>query len=127
MYASGFLLYLRENTLFAQAFDPERGRLKGDRLHRVAEQVAPAGGFLHNSFDASENGTLIYRIKSGANEQRLEWLDRTGKHQGATEAGNYWDVRLSPDGQKLASSIGVPAGEIWVEDLARAVRIAAHN
>jgi Tol biopolymer transport system component len=124
MYASGFLLYLRENTLFAQAFDAERGRLKGDRLHRVAEQVARTGGFIHNSFDASENGTLVYRMKSGANEKRLEWLDRTGKHQGATgEPGDYWYVRLSPDGQKLASSVGVPNNEIWVEDLARAVRM----
>ena len=63
-------------------------------------------------------------MKSGANEKRLEWLDRTGKHQGATgEAGDYWDVRLSPDGQELASSVGVPTGEIWVEDLARAMRM----
>jgi Tol biopolymer transport system component len=124
MYASGFLLYLRENTLFAQAFDAERGRLKGDRLYRVAEQVARTGGFIHNSFDASENGTLVYRMKSGANEKRLEWLDRTGKHQGATgEPGDYWYVRLSPDGQKLASSVGVPNNEIWMEDLARAVRM----
>ena len=124
MYASGFLLYLRESTLLAQAFDPERGRLKGDQPHRVAERVARAGGFIHHSFDASENGILIYRTNSEANEKRLTWFDRTGKNQGATgEVGDYWDVRLSPDGQKLASNAGSPNSEIWVDDLARAVRM----
>jgi hypothetical protein len=38
-YASGFLLYLRDNTLMAQAFDAERGQLKGDS-HPIAERVA---------------------------------------------------------------------------------------
>lgn len=122
MYASGFLLYLREGTLMAQAFDPERGRLKDDPPHRVAERVARAGGFIHPSFDVSETGILIYRTSSDAHEKRLTWFDRTGKNQGVTgEAGDYWDVRLSPDGQRLASNVGVPIAEIWVDDLARAV------
>jgi hypothetical protein len=30
IYGSGFLLYLRDTTLIAQAFDPEQGQLKGD-------------------------------------------------------------------------------------------------
>ncbi len=124
MYASGYLLYLRESTLLAQAFDPERGRLKGDPPHRVAEGVARTGGFMHNSFDASENGILIYRTNSGENEKRLTWFDRTGKTQGSTgEVEDYWGVRLSPDGRKLASSAGSPTSEIWVDDLARAVRM----
>jgi Tol biopolymer transport system component len=122
MYASGFLLYLREGTLMAQAFDAERGRLKGDPPHRVAERVARAGGFIHPSFDVSETGILIYRTSSDAHEKRLTWFDRTGKNQGVTgEARDYWDVRLSPDGQRLASNAGVPTAEIWVDDLARAV------
>ena len=36
-YASGFLLYLRNRTLMAQAFNPERGQLKGD-AQPVAER-----------------------------------------------------------------------------------------
>jgi Tol biopolymer transport system component len=124
IYASGFLLYLREGTLMAQAFDPERGQLKGDQPHRVADRVGRAGDFIHNTFDASENGILIYRTNSEANEKRLTWFDRTGKNQGATgEVRDYWDVRLSPDGQKLASTAGNLNSEIWVDDLARAVRM----
>jgi dipeptidyl aminopeptidase/acylaminoacyl peptidase len=64
-------------------------------------------------------------LESGeANEKRLAWFDRTGKNLGVTgEAADYWDVRLSPDGQKLASNSGSPNSEIWVDDLARAVRM----
>ena len=64
-YASGFLLYLRDRILMAQAFDPERGQLKGN-AHPVADRVASDSsihGFFsgHGFFDASENGVLIYQ------------------------------------------------------------------
>ncbi len=43
----------------AQAFDPERGQLKGD-AHPVAERVASdSDGY--GFFDVSENGVLIYQ------------------------------------------------------------------
>src|SRR5262249_8773160 len=99
-YASGLLLYLREGTLMAQAFDPARGQLKGDP-HTVVERVAsnPVGGL----FDGSENGILIYQRGSGTSEKSLTWFDRTGKSLGVIgEVGDYYDLRLSPDGQKLA-------------------------
>jgi len=122
MYASGSLLYLREGVLMAQAFDPERGLLGGGPPHLVAERVTPAPGFIHPSFDASEAGILIYRMNTEAKARRLTWFDRTGKPQGVTgEAGDYWDLRLSRDGQRLAWNVGVPTAEIWVDDLARAV------
>jgi Tol biopolymer transport system component len=50
------------------------------------------------------------------------WFDRTGKNLGATgEVRDYFDLRLSADGTKLASDAGSPY-QIWVDDLARAVR-----
>ena len=121
IYASGFLLYFRENSLMAQAFDPQRGQLKGDPPHRVAERVAPGSRLM---FDASENGVLIYSMDRAATEKRLTWFDRGGKNLGVTgEVGDYYDVRLSPDGQKLASNAGTPNSEIWIDELARAVRM----
>jgi eukaryotic-like serine/threonine-protein kinase len=58
----------------------------------------------------------------------LIWFDRTGKNLStAGEVGDYFDVRLSPDGSRLAANAGYPAGspnsEIWVEELARGVRM----
>jgi Tol biopolymer transport system component len=124
LYASGYLLYVRDNTLMAQPFDPERGQLKGDP-HRVSQNVAVS--FAYGLFDISGNGILVYRA-GGAREKRLTWFDRAGKNLGPTgEAADYYDVRLSPGGEKLASNAGYPAGspnsEIWVDELARGVRM----
>jgi Tol biopolymer transport system component len=123
IYASGFLLYVQGNTLMAQAFEPERGQLKGDPPQRVVDRVERAGGYFANTMDAAENGILIYRTIGEFDQKRLTWFDRTGKNLGITgEVGSYWDVRLSPDGQKLASNAGNRYSDIWVDDLARAVR-----
>jgi eukaryotic-like serine/threonine-protein kinase len=125
IYASGYLLYLREGTLLAQAFDPARGQLKGDP-QAVAERVAAASGA--GLFDVSQNGTLIYQTGSSGTEKRMTWFDRTGKNLGVTgEVADYYDLRLSPDGQRLASNAAYPAGapnsEIWVDELARGVHM----
>ena len=119
-YASGFLLYLREGILMAQAFDLARGQLKGDP-RPIAERVVNVPGGI---FDVSENGILIYQRGSGTSEKRLMWFDSAGKKLGVTgEVGDYFDVRISPDGQKLASNAGSPNSEIWVDELARTVRM----
>jgi Tol biopolymer transport system component len=120
-YASGLLLYVRGTTLMAQTFDPERGQLKGD-ARPVAERIV--GDVGRDFFDASENGVLVYEAGGSVGERRLTWFDRAGKDSGATgEAATYYDVRLSPDGGKLASAKGDPSSDIWVDELARGVRM----
>jgi serine/threonine protein kinase len=121
-YASGFLLYLRNSTLMAQTFDPERGELKGD-AHSVVQRVLETFG--SGVFDASENGVLIYQQSIGrVGGRRMRWLDRGGKELDFIgEAGAYCDVRLSPDGRKLAFNAGDPNSEVWVNDLVRGVRM----
>lgn len=124
LYASGYILYVRGSTLMAQAFDPRRGQLQGDP-HLVAQNVSASLAL--GLFDISENGTLIYQTAAGR-EKRLTWVDRSGKSLGVpSEAADYFDVRISPGGAKLAFNAGYPAGspnsEIWVEDLARSVRM----
>jgi eukaryotic-like serine/threonine-protein kinase len=124
VYASGFLLYQRGNALMAQAFDPQRGQLRGDP-QPIAERVAT---LLSNEvFDASENGILVYQLGGWETEKQLTWSDRAGRNLGVIgEVADYYDLRLSPDGAKLAANAGYPAGspnaEIWVDDLARVVR-----
>jgi serine/threonine protein kinase len=119
-YASGFLLYRRDTTLMAQPFDPERGQLKGDP-HPIADY--PSRGF-----DASENGVLIYQAGESRVERRLTWFDPAGKEQGVIgEARIYYDLRLSPDGAKLAFAAGDPYSDLWVDELARGVRMRLTN
>ena len=123
-YALGFLLYVRGGTLMAQAFDPERAQLEGDP-HPVAERVAVTT--VDGMFDVSQDGLLIYQSDTEATEKQLAWFDRAGESLGVTgEVGDYYDVRLSPDGRKLAFNVCYPAGgsgEVWVEELARSVRM----
>jgi serine/threonine protein kinase len=124
-YASGFLLYLREGILMAQAFDPERGQLKG-HPHPVAEHM-PVDA-VTGQFDVSQNGILIYQASGGGTAKRLTWFDRAGKNLGVTGGvADYYDLRLSQDGQKLVANASDPPGspnsEIWVDELARSVRM----
>ena len=122
IYASGSLLYVRGTTLVAQAFDPERGQLKGDP-YPIAERV-PQDGYAAGLFDVSENGMLIYHARTSRGEAQLTWFDRTGKELDVGEKrGSFYCVRLSPDGGKLASS----ASDLWIDDLARGVHMRLTN
>jgi hypothetical protein len=75
IYASGYLLYLRESDLMAQPFDPERLTTTGDPV-LIAENVGHVfnrGAF--GVFSASANGVLAY-VDGGMAARGLTWLDR---------------------------------------------------
>jgi eukaryotic-like serine/threonine-protein kinase len=119
-YASGYLLYLRDTTLMAQALDAERGQLKGE-AHSVAQRVA-SGLYGYSHFDVSENGVLIYRWVT-QQTRRITWFDRAGKELSVIKEvdGHSAAPRFSPDGAKLSFDVwGTNAG-LWVEELARGV------
>jgi Tol biopolymer transport system component len=119
IFASGFLLYGRGTTLVGQAFDPESGQLKGEP-HPVAERVRD--NEIPNSliFDASYNGILVYQAGAPATVRQLAWFDRSGNKVGVIgEAGGYYDVRLSPDGRRLAFNLGEAKSELYVAELGR--------
>jgi serine/threonine protein kinase len=122
IYASGFLLYVRGTTLVAQPFEPRTGRLTGT-THVIAEQVQQESFF--SIFDASQNGILIYEPRTqAASVTQLAWYDRTGKRLTFIGVpGIHFDLRLSPDAHRLASSAGGPKSEVWIDDLDRGVRM----
>jgi tRNA A-37 threonylcarbamoyl transferase component Bud32/dipeptidyl aminopeptidase/acylaminoacyl peptidase len=107
----GRLLFVREKTLMAQAFDARRLELVGDPAP-VAEHA--------DAFSVSENGVLVYTTGGGQNFQ-LTWLDRLGTTQRTVgEAGAYNNVVLSPDAtQALVSKIGDRGSDLWLMDLTR--------
>jgi len=121
-YASGFLLYSFGTALLAQAFDPDRGQLKGEprQLMRGVRNVSGYGGV----FGVSGNGLLAYQPGGETGGRELAWFDRAGKRLGAIGgAATYFDVGLSPDGRRLAFAMGSGNSEIWVDELARGVRM----
>jgi Tol biopolymer transport system component len=121
LYASGYLLFLRENTLMAQKFDQGTGALSGDP-HPVAENVFRDDGTWRSLFSVSENGVLAYQVSTNVSRSQLTWVDRKG---GATPASpselNFTSFALSPDGTR-AIVVGDPNNELWNVDLARGTR-----
>jgi eukaryotic-like serine/threonine-protein kinase len=119
--APGYLLFVRENTLMAQAFDYKHLSPSGD-VAPVAQGVLLNVPYGRAVLSASDNGVLAYGgAPSAAEPSRLRWLDRTGKQIGAVgDPGTYANPRLSPDGTKLAVAIvdaSRAATDIWIYDL----------
>jgi serine/threonine protein kinase/Tol biopolymer transport system component len=121
VYASGYLLFLRQQSLFAQPFDPNTFRLTGEP-QAVAEYVE-RGAALRGAFSASEKGVLAYRP---VGHTQLAWFDRNGRRlESIAEPGRYTDPALSPDGLRLAVRRRdplTPESSIWIIDLKRGLQ-----
>ncbi len=122
-YAEARLLFVRENRLLAQPFDPGTFALSGEP-RAVAEQIeliGPSSG----AFSVSSAGVLAYQRASGPGSQ-LVWFDREGRQLGALgEPGRYGDLELSPDGtQAIVSILDPPTNtrDLWMFDVERGVR-----
>jgi serine/threonine protein kinase len=117
----GYLVYMRQGTLFGVAFDPDRLETKGAAvplLDDVASSVSGGSG----QFDFSQTGAFVYLTGSGALQtRRLAWLDSAGTVQPLPlPPGGYLTPRLSPDGARIALW-GAPAApsDLWVYDWRR--------
>ncbi len=122
IFASGQILFLRQNTLMAQPFDPKRLEFTGDAFP-IADQVQDIATRVQGIFSASENGVLAYSEAALGGGRQLVWFDRSGKQAGAVPGTDaYSDPHLSPDGKRLAFTLESPTFDIWVYDIARGVK-----
>jgi Tol biopolymer transport system component len=124
-YANGYLTFLREQTLMAQAFDVERLDLVGDPMP-IAEDVTIGGGSgATGAYTISDTGMLAYHTGIG-DRSRLMWFDRTGQLLGSVgDEAHYGDLQLSPDGKRASVSLPDPTAgtrDIWLVDLTRGLR-----
>jgi serine/threonine protein kinase len=118
----GYLLFLQNRTLMAQLFDLSSAILKGEPIP-VASGVHFEEGNWHGVFDCASDGTLVYQPDVSAHGSQLLWYGRDGRVLGKLgDLDQYRELRLSPDGHRLAATIGDPGGNIWIYDLARGVR-----
>ena len=116
--ASGHLLFLRDNTLMAQPFDPAKLVLSGDPVP-VADPLFINGDYAYFSSSAgrSLNPTALSYLTGTAAQAQLTWLDRAGKTLGKPgEPILSSEVAISPDGSQAAM---VRNGDIWVLEFAR--------
>jgi len=122
IYASGHILFLRQNTLMAQPFDAKRLELTGEAFPS-AEQVQENAQRVFGVFSASDNGVLAYAEGTGRQDHQLIWVDRTGHKLGEVlGADDYAEPRISPDGKRLTFTLQSGGKDIWIEDISRAVK-----
>jgi Tol biopolymer transport system component len=89
----------------------------------IADDVLYDAGTWRAAFSVSRDGTLIYHTGTASVISRLKWFGRNGAESGTIgDKGNYWDVELSPNGQKVAFVVGDPGKELWVGDLQKNTR-----
>ena len=120
IYASGYLLFLRGNTLMAQPFDAGRLELTGEPVP-VAANIQSDPGTWRPVFSASDSGLLIYE-GTESNGTQLTWFDRSGKRIGTLgDREHYGSLRISPRGDKVAVELGEPS-DIWIYDAVRGMR-----
>ncbi|HXM98359.1 MAG TPA: protein kinase [Candidatus Dormibacteraeota bacterium] len=122
-YASGYLLYHLQSQLLAQKFDPTTGVVSGEPIS-VVNSVEYDAGTWHTTFAASQQGLLIYKTGSKILGMDLFGVDHTGKFLGKIADSGFYkgSGRFSPDGKRLAVSMGDPEADIWVFDLVRGSR-----
>jgi len=116
LYASGYLLFVRQNALMAQRFDPSSGELKSQATV-LNDDVQVDSSVWRGTFTASENGTLIYQPGSAGGNMQLTWFDSHGGKTGNLSGpDDYYQVELSPDGKKAAVAVGSLIPAIWIYD-----------
>jgi eukaryotic-like serine/threonine-protein kinase len=122
LYASGYLLYVRDETLLAAPFDADLRRVKGAPVP-LAQQVLYYPNTGSAVFSVSDNGVLAYQAGAAPVVSELDWFDREGRKVGTVgPPGDYEDPRLSPDGEVVAVNRIDPSNgtaNIWLFGVAR--------
>ena len=116
----GFLLFVREGTLMAQAFDLATQRVTGSAMP-LAEDLLYLRDLGQADFSVSTNGVLAYQ--AGNTQSRLVWFRRDGSEETQVgEPDDYGFTALSADETLVATDVmdrRAGTTDIEVFDLAR--------
>jgi Tol biopolymer transport system component len=116
-YASGYLLFTRENALMAQPFDAASLSTRGEPVV-ISGEVHADRTVWHSTYSASQNGSLLYQPGTPGQDVSLNWFDRTGNKLSSVDTANsYNQIQLSPDGKRLAVSLEGAKSSLWIYDL----------
>jgi eukaryotic-like serine/threonine-protein kinase len=101
LFASGYLLYIRDRTVMAQPFDTSRLQTTGTPLPLTQQEVEKFFEFWQSDFSVSQDGKLLFQ-SAGDAPSRLVWYDSAGKELGQFPETGYEGPQFSPDGRSLA-------------------------
>jgi eukaryotic-like serine/threonine-protein kinase len=116
---TGHIVYATGGMLNAIRFDLKTLATRGEPVRMVDGVVTKDSGAA--DFDISTTGTLVYMPGSVAAPRfGLTWIDRAGTRAPlAVEERQYRELRISPDGRRVAATIEETGTSLWVIDLER--------
>ncbi|MBS4027913.1 MAG: serine/threonine-protein kinase [Ignavibacteriales bacterium] len=124
-FAAGHLLYMRENTLMAHAFDPDALELKGDAFP-IVESVEFSTRFSVATFSVSQTGILVYQGKSQSSTPELVLVNPSGKILNSFgQPEIFVNAKLSNDCKNIVMDlyeVSARNADLWLLDIERNVR-----
>ncbi len=119
-YATPYLLFYRDQTLFAQHFDAGNFELTGEPV-AIFTNVQFSPRISDAVYSASSPGLLVAQKAGDSGASELMWLNRKGEEIGiARNPGIYGNITLAPNGKTVASDTTDPESQntdIWTYDL----------
>ena len=119
--ASEHLVFAREGTLFAAAFDLARPETTSPAVPVLSD--VGQGGAGEAYYDIASDGTLVYISGQTKPETGLVWVDRQGETRllGPRRRASWETPRLSPDGRFVVAALEpqVTRPDSWLTDMAR--------
>jgi Tol biopolymer transport system component len=121
-YVPGRLLLSRGGLLYTVPFDANTLAVSGSPsifVRGVGGDITT--GAVH--FAVAGDGTLVYvpETTPGGAQRLLAWVDQSGVSMPlALPPNNYNDLRISPDGGRVAVIVGASgSGDVWIHDFRR--------
>jgi Tol biopolymer transport system component len=118
--ASGHLLYVRHETLYAAPFDLKRQVVTGaEGVVQSGLRTRVAGGGA--ALDVSASGILLYAAGVPV-KKKLAWLDTTGRFEElpARKSEYTFQLRFAPNGQRLALATAETGNlDVWIYEWPR--------
>jgi serine/threonine-protein kinase len=114
VFESGHIAFERDETLWVAPFDAKRARLTGPGQARLPDYSSV-------TWDRTGDRVLYEKkVDDGRNRRTIALLDSSGETVETLldKPSNYFDLRLSPDGLRLAfRESGSGPARIWVLDI----------
>jgi serine/threonine protein kinase len=119
-YVAPYLLFFRDQTLFAQHFDIKKFELTGEPAPLLTDvQYSPR--ISRAVFAASSTNLLVAQKTGDTGASQFLWFNRKGQEIGtALPPGIYGNMMLSPDDKSVALDLTDPSSQntdIWIFNL----------
>ncbi len=119
--SDGWLIFLKNEAVVAQAFDPSRLAVSGEPVTLITGESASTTFRV----SVSDTGVLLWQ-PAWERDYQLTWFDREGKQVGTVDAvtkiGTGQDPRISPDGKRVVIKRNPPQ-TLWTIDLEKGTSV----